>query len=166
MTRLFSSKGGVLALGVFFFSVLFASLYSLHDFSIENTASPPSPKASPAQPQAASIHHLPRYFEKNLGQVDESVDFYLRSRDYSIQVHQSGFVTYRDTASPTQAPARVKARLVGARESAVARGGGNFSNFLGNLIELEEALGLISAIVPALHEQLSVTISWFWLLSM
>jgi len=33
-------------------------------------------------------------------------------------------------------------------------GSSNFSHFLGNLIELEEALGLVSAMVPALREQL------------
>jgi hypothetical protein len=33
-------------------------------------------------------------------------------------------------------------------------GSSNFSNFLGNLIELEETLGLISAMVPALRAQL------------
>jgi len=33
-------------------------------------------------------------------------------------------------------------------------GSSNFSNFLGNLIELEETLGLVSAMVPALREQL------------
>jgi len=33
-------------------------------------------------------------------------------------------------------------------------GSHNFSNFLGNLIELEETLGLVSAMIPALREQL------------
>ncbi len=40
-------------------------------------------------------------------------------------------------------------------------GSSNFSNFLGNLIELEQTLGLVSAMVPALREQLMAVLPEF-----
>ncbi len=40
-------------------------------------------------------------------------------------------------------------------------GSSNFSNFLGNLIELEQTLGLVSAMVPALREHLMAVLPDF-----